>query len=551
MKNFGYRPLFAAAVSVALLLPSLTSPVMAQTYTKLYTLGTNPGDPINPSAIGSMSQGRDGRFYTTSQYGGANSQAEGSAFAFTTAGVPARLWDFGNYPLPNSPWSGLTMGTDGNFYGTTSSGGTHISGTVFKLTNTGGFTTLWNFTGGTDQGVPESGPVLGRDGNLYGTVEGVYSGTYGAAYKITPTGVLKTIHVFTFTDGATPYQPILGLDGFFYGIARSGGANKLGVVFRMSAAGAVKVLHNFAGYPSDGSQPVGTLVQGNDGTLYGTTYAGGTKNAGSIFKISPAGTGFAILHNFDRSINVNDGGQPLSGLALGTDGNLYGTSSVGGSKNAGSLFKITPAGRYTPLYSACAVVCSDGFSPQTPMLQHTNGKFYGLMRGNSLSGSVVYSLNVNLGAFVSLVTTTGAVGSSIQILGQGFIGTSTVNVGGTKANFVVVSDTYITATVPAGTSGFVSVATTAGTLNSSRKFFVVPTFTSFTPASGPVASKIMVTGKGLTQASKVTVGGKAATFVVNSDTQLTITVPVGAVTGKIAITTPGGVAASKTSFTVT
>jgi uncharacterized repeat protein (TIGR03803 family) len=119
----------------------------------------------------------------------------------------------------------------------------------------------------------------------------------------------------------------------------------------MSFAGEVKVLHNFAGYPSDGAQPIGTLAQGNDGTLYGTTYVGGTKNVGSIFKISPAGTGFAILHNFDRTISINDGGQPLSGLAVGTDGNLYGTTSVGGSKNAGSLFKITPAGQYTPLCS--------------------------------------------------------------------------------------------------------------------------------------------------------------------------------------------------------
>lgn len=551
MKNFGYRSTLISLVTNALLLSALTIPAMAQTYTRLYTLGTNSGDPINPSAIGSMSQGRDGRVYTTSQYGGANSQREGSAFAFTPTGVLARVWDFGNYPLPNSPWSGLTMGIDGNFYGTTSSGGTHISGTVFKLSNTGVFTTLWNFTGLTDQGDPQSGPVLGRDGNLYGTVVGVYSGTYGAAYKITPTGVIKTIHAFTFTDGATPYQLILGLDGFFYGIARSGGSNKMGVVFRMSSAGAVKVLHNFAGYPSDGAQPIGTLAQGNDGTLYGTTYVGGTKNVGSIFKISPAGTGFAILHNFDRTISINDGGQPLSGLAVGTDGNLYGTTSVGGSKNAGSLFKITPAGQYTPLYSACAVVCTDGFSPATPMLQHTNGKFYGLMRGNSIGGSVLYSLNVNLGPFVSLLTTTGAVGSSIQILGQGFIGTSAVNLGGTKANFSVVSDTYITATVPAGTSGFVSVTTTGGTLTSSRKFFVAPVFTSFTPASGTVGSKIVVTGKGLTQASKVTIGAKAATFVVNSDTQVTVTVPVGAVTGKIAITTPGGIATSKTSFTVT
>jgi uncharacterized repeat protein (TIGR03803 family) len=545
------RSLSMFAVALTLMLSAFTIQAGGQTYTKLYTLGTNTNDPINPSFIGLMSQGRDGRLYTTSQFGGANSQHEGTAFAFTTTGTLTRLFDFGNYPAPNSPWSGLTMGTDGNFYGTTTSGGTHISGTVFRVTDTGLSTTLWNFTAGTDEGDPQSAPVLGRDGNFYGTVAGVYAGTYGTAYKITTAGVLKTIHAFAYTDGATPYQLILGLDGFFYGVTRGGGTHNLGVVFRMSTAGAVKVLHTFAGYPTDGGEPLGTLVQGNDGTLYGTTYVGGTKNIGSIYKISPTGTGFAILHNFDRTVDFTQGSGPLSGMALGTDGNLYGTTGTGGTKNAGTLFKITPSGQFTTLYNACSVVCTDGFSPQTPMLQHTNGKFYGLMRGNSLGGGAVYSLNVGLAPFVNLMTTTGAVGSSIQILGQGFIGTSAVNVGGTKASFVVVTDTYITATVPAGTSGFVTVTTTAGTLTSSRKFFVTPTFTSFTPASGAVGSKIVVTGKGLKQASKVTVGGKAATYVVNSDTQVTVTVPVGAVTGKIAITTPGGVATSKTAFTVT
>jgi uncharacterized repeat protein (TIGR03803 family) len=137
-------------------------------------------------------------------------------------------------------------------------------------------------------------------------------------------------------------------------------------------------------------------------------------------------------------------------MALGNDGNLYGTASIGGKNNAGALFKITPAGQYSTLYSFCSQnSCQDGFAPETPMLQHTNGEFYGLTRGNSNGGSVVFSLNTGLGPLVSLVSVWGKVGTDIQILGQGFNGTTAVKLGGTAANFNIVSDTYMTATVPA------------------------------------------------------------------------------------------------------
>jgi uncharacterized repeat protein (TIGR03803 family) len=525
--------------------------VNAQTYNVLYSLGSHANDPLNPAAIGLISQGRDGRLYTSAQLGGSHNSGE--AFAFTPAGALGDLFDFSPYPNPVSPWSGLTMGTDGNFYGTTTSGGTHGVGTVFKVPASGGsMTVLWNFTGGTDEGTPESSLALGLDGNFYGTTAGVYAGTYGTAFKITPKGVLTTIHPFKFTDGATPYGLILGLDGNFYGVARGGGANSLGVVFRMSKAGVVKVLHSFAGYPTDGANPVGTLAQANDGTLYGTTYLGGSGKAGTVFKISPTGTGYAVLHHFDRTININDGVQPLAGMAYGTDGNLYGTASLGGHNNGGALFKITPGGTYSTVYSLCSVAgCTDGLSPQTAMVQHTSGKLYGETRGNSLGGGVLFSLNAGLGPFASLVLWQGKVGASIQILGQGFTGTTSVKVGGTTAPFSVVSDTYLTATVPAGTSGLVTVTTPGGTLTSTHKYVVLPTITGFSPSGGgPVGSSAIITGKGLIQTTKVTFGSKVASFVVNSDTQITAIVPTGAVTAKISITTPGGKASSPTAFTV-
>jgi uncharacterized repeat protein (TIGR03803 family) len=539
------RTMFLILTTSLLLAVSLAS---AQTYSVLYTLGGHTADPLNPGAIGLISQGRDGNLYTTAQFGGSHNS--GTAFVFTPGGALTRLFDFSPYPSPVAPWSGLTMGTNGNFYGTTTSGGTHSVGTVFTMTPTGSTTFPWNFTGGTDDGTPEAAPVLGLDGNLYGTTAEVYAATYGIAYKMTPAGKFTLIHTFDYTHGFTPYQLILGLDGYFYGVTRAGGTSGLGIVYRMSKGGAVKVLHNFTGYPNDGNLPIGTLVQANNGTLYGTTYQGGSANTGTVFKISPSGTGYAVLYHFNRTAHPNDGTLPYAGLTLGTDGNLYGNTNSGGTKNAGLLFQITPAGAYTTLYNFCSVTCADGFGPQVALIQHTNGKFYGDTAGNSLGGGALFSLDMGLAPFANLVLWQGKVGQSIQVLGQGFTGTTGVKVGGTAATFNVVSDTYLTATVPAGSSGPVTVATPGGTLTSLRQYKVLPTVSGFSPTSGTVGSSVVITGTGLIQTSKVTFGTKVAVFTINSDTHVTATVPTGAVNSKISITTPGGKASSAATFTV-
>ena len=556
MKSFSSPS--SVGIVAALLIASvcIVVPAQAQTYTPLYNLGSTSGDPMNPVPFSQIVQGRDGRLYSTTSVGGSNNA--GAAFAITTGGSLSVLYNFPKYSAPTAPLSGLTLGTDGLFYGTTSTGGAHIVGTVFKLTDTGSYTNLWDFTGtGTDEGLPEAPLVLGADGYFYSTTEGVYTGTAGTAYKISTKGVLKTLHAFLGTpgnDGATPYAILLGLDANFYGVSRLGGVNNFGTIFKMTKAGKVTILHSFAGGVTDGSIPVGGLVQANDGTLYGTTYGGGTKNWGVVFKILPTGKGYTVLHNFDRTADINDGIQPLGALTLGTDGNVYGTTGGGGHQNAGAIFRVTPAGAYSTLYSFCAVAgCKDGFFPQTGMVQHTNGKFYGVTEsgGTNVNGGEYYSLDVGLNPFVSLVAVWGKVGDTIEILGQGFSGTTSVKLGGSSASFTVVSDTYLTAKVPDGSSGFVTVATPSGTLTSSRKFFVTPLVTGFSPASGPVGSQVVITGKGLIQATKVAFGSKSASFTVNSDTQVTATVPAGAVTNKITITTPGGKASSKTKFTVT
>jgi hypothetical protein len=204
----------------------------------------------------------------------------------------------------------------------------------------------------------------------------------------------------------------------------------------------------------------------------------------------------------------------------------------------------------TILYSFCAVSgCTDGFLPETPLVQHTNGKFYGNTIGN---GGVFYSLDVGLAPFAGLVTWSGKVGKAVEVLGQGFTGTTVVSFNGVHATFAVVSDTYLTATVPTGAlTGTVTVTTPTGALKSNRKFLVTPQLKSFAPASGIVGASVTITGVSLTQATKVTIGGKAATFTANSDTQITATIPAGAKTGqKIIITTPGGSVTSATTLTV-
>ena|SRR5579859_6453262 len=521
-----------------------------QTYHVLYSFGTNAGDPKNPQTNGLMSQGRDGNLYSTTSVGGSFNL--GAAFFFTPTGTLTKLSDF-----KNSPLGGLNLGFDGNLYGTTSTGGTTGAGTVFKITPAGQLTTLWNFksTDGANPGYP---PLQGQDGSFYGSAPGGTLG-YGLLYKIS-SGALSPFATFNATNGNNPNLPTQGTDGNCYGTARFGGVHGYGcgigcgVLYKVSPNGTVTALHSFGGYPSDGAIPAGVLVQANDGNFYGTTYSGGAHNLGSVFRMTPAGQ-LTTLYSFCSLAGCVDGKNPYVGLIAGTDGNLYGTSQ-GGAHNAGAIFKVTPTGTLTVLYSFCSVTaCADGFFPQTPLMQHTNGKFYGVTESggaNGLNGGVFYTLDVGLKPFVNVAAWMGRVGKTVGILGQGFTGATTVSFNGTPATFNISSDTYLTAVVPNGaTTGPVMVTTTTGSLKSNRKFLVIPTIASFAPLSGPVGTSVVITGTSFTGATVVSFGGVPATsFSVDSDSQITATVPTGAVTGKIQIKTPGGVATSQDSFTV-
>ena len=374
---------------------------------------------------GVLSQGTDGNFYGASSQGG----TYGQLFGVSPSGTLGQIYGFcfaANCADGGYPYGGLVLGADGNLYGTTSAGGAHGWGTIFKVTTTGALTTLYSFCSApdcADGASPYAGLVLGTDGNFYGTTAGDGTNNHGTVFRITPSGAFKALYQFCVssvpwcTDGSVPAGGVVqGMDGDFYGTTRNGGSEAYfcfngvdfgcGTVFKITRSGALTTLYNFSG--ADGQYPYAGLVQGTDGNLYGTTSSGaGNSFAGTVFKISSAGT-LTSLHTFCGSVNCPDGSQPHAGLVQGTDGNFYGSTEYGGAGNSGTLFSITSSGALTTLYSFCASgSCVDGYDPLAGLIQGTDGGFYGTTAFGGSGGGTVFSLSMGLGPFVKTLPTSG------------------------------------------------------------------------------------------------------------------------------------------------
>jgi len=441
------------------------------TFTILYNFGSHNGDPLYPEDQGVIAQGRDGNLYSSTGVGGTYNL--GTAFKITTTGELTVLYNFDD-PKDEygGPSSGLALGTDGNFYGACIYCGENGYGTAFKIDPSGELTNLRYFTGQNEDAYPHAPPIQGSDGDFYGTASGDFYGNGGEVYKMNSSGSKVTLFEFQHAQGAAPVDPLVqGTDGNFYGTANAGGntscgGNGCGVVFRITPDGRHTVLHDFD--VSDGAYPVAPLVEGGDGNFYGTVPQGGADyDYGTAFKITPSGK-FTLLHIFN---GYSDGRFPTAALMQATDGNFYGTTWQGGSAKSGVIYRITPNGKFSVLYNFDGTTSA---YPLVTLVQHTNGKLYGdTFEGGAYNYGTFFSLDLGLGPFVSLVSTSGKVGKSIGVLGQGFTGTTAVSFNGTPAKFKVVSDTYLTATVPAGaTTGFVTVSTPGGKLKSNKEFRV-------------------------------------------------------------------------------
>ncbi len=453
---------------------------VGQTFTTLVNFsGINGSGP----SLMSMVQGVDGSLYGTTTGGGASSN--GTVFKLSKEAKLRTLYSFCSQaavrtaiiPIPALLW--LPMA---NLYGTTKFGGEFTCtfygtcGTIFKITPTGSFTTLFSFDE-ADGELPIANMTQAQGGELFGTTSLGGSGGCdlgcGTIFKIATEGTLLTLYNFDHLDGQGPFAGLAqSMDGNFYGTTYAGGTYGAGTVFSMTPQGVLSTLHDF-GAVGDGSYPYAGLVASLDGNFYGATIDGGASKWGVIFRIASS-EDFTILHSF----GLSDGGQPYS-LMQGTDGNFYGTTNYGGNLSCrppfgcGTVFQITPSGTLTTLH---AFALSDGAYPTGGLIQATNGTFFGsTSAGGKFSGGTLFSLNVGLGPFVALVRGAARASQHFGILGQGLTNTSAVSLNGLATPFTVKSDTLIEASVPAGaTTGYVTVTTPSGTLTSNKPFVVIP-----------------------------------------------------------------------------
>lgn len=347
---------------------------------------TGSSDGAAPAGV---IQATDGNFYVTTSFGGSTDQ--GAIVRVTPAGIESVFYSFtGNGGIGGSndaaqPYGALVQGADGSLYGTTFLGGANDSGAVFVITPQGSESVLYSLGAGSDGAYPDAGLIQGPDGTFYGTTTAGGVNGQGCVYGVTPQGTERVLYSFAGgKDGASPQGALLrDTAGNLYGTTRQGGAHNRGTVFAIMPGGTESVLYSFTG-GADGGTPVGALVAGKDGDFYGTTSDGGIANVanpsggGTVFRITPTGTA-SVVYAFGGGA---DAAVPLTGLILGNDGKFYGTGSAGGQYSQGAVFSLTTTGQEKVLYSFTGnggiAGSNDGSSPQSPLLETSGGAFYGV-----------------------------------------------------------------------------------------------------------------------------------------------------------------------------
>lgn len=476
---------------IALMLWLVSAPMApAQTFTVLHTF--NGHDGLLPN--GYLAQGYNGNFYESTQGGERGKGTNGNIIEISPTGGFGVLYDFclqQNCPDGSYPIGGLALAPGGNFYGVTFEAG---AGTIFNITPGGKLTTLYSFCSenGCPHGKgPEAGLTLGANGNFYGTTFSGGSGDGGAGggtlFEITPAGTLTTLYNFcslsNCPDGEYPYAAVVqGSNGSIFGTTYWGGTHNAGTVFEYTRAGKLITLYSIVNTPGATftAGPLG-LVQATDGSIYGFTDYGGKTGNGTIFRISTSGK-FTTLYSFCSKPGCPDGMGPI-GLLQGTDGNLYGTTVYGGTGipacfgyACGTIFEMTPEGKLTTLYNFCTEEgCLDGAAADAMSLG-TDGTFYGTTQsGGGIGYGTVYRFAVGLPPFVEANPNFSKVGLPVAILGNNLTGTTSVTFNGISAAFTVEADTLIKATVPRdATAGYVTVTTPNGVLTSNVPFQVIP-----------------------------------------------------------------------------
>jgi len=325
-----------------------------------------------------------GNLYGTTFNGGAANA--GVVYRLDTTGHATVLYSFTGGADGDKPVAGVIRDSAGNLYGTASYGGTANAGVVYKLDTTGHETLLYTFTGGADGDCPMAGVIRDSAGNLYGTTQG--GGTGGVVYKLDSTGHETVLYSFTGgADGDAPWAGVIGDSaGNLYGTTYGGGATGRGTVYKVDSTGHETVLYSFP-VGTDGGDPYAGVIGDSAGNLYGTTTSGGTANAGVVYKVDGAGHE-TVLYTFTGGA---DGGGPYAGVIRDSNGNLYGTTYHGGTAGAGVVYKLDTVGQETVLYSFTGG--ADGGVPNG-VIRDPAGNLYGTTSGGGTANAgVVYKLD--------------------------------------------------------------------------------------------------------------------------------------------------------------
>jgi len=388
--------------------------------------------------------------------------------------------------------SGLVGGANGEYLA--SGGGANNAGAILEIGSHDTLTTLYSFCSqiACEDGSSPYALVQGANGNLYGASRSGGTCCGVTIFKITPNGTFTTLYISCVEAGCPTGASglVQAASGDLYGTTPGGGSQLCpggcGTVFKIPPGGTFTTIYDFCTQndcPAGTPYPVGALVQATNGYLFGTTNSGGAYGEGSVYKITPNGT-LTTLYSFCSQPSCIDGGKPTAGLVQATDGNLYGTTTWGGlyeSASGGTIFRITPEGTLTTIYNFCQGGCADGYYPQAGLIQGTDGNLY----GTTLYGG-----------------TTGA--------GSGEFGWGTVF----------------------------------------KLSIGVGPFVETRPAIGTVGEVVAIVGYGLKGATSVTFNGIPATILYDAPTVIYAKVPTGATTGKVQVVTPEGTLASNVAFGV-
>jgi uncharacterized repeat protein (TIGR03803 family) len=411
---------------IALLAAALQNPAAAQGFSlqTLYSFCTQPRcvDGKGPG-YGSLVEDSSGNLYGTTQHGGRKNA--GTVFQLDGSGTESVLHNFCTQSQCSDgrrPLGGVVISTAGNLgrsgliYGTTHgrgslTGGARSPGGVFAILTDGQEVTLTAFCDSSTPDCagefPTASLLVDAAGSFYGTTSwggtNYLAGFYccGTVFKVVPGQPQTVLYSFCSaadcSDGARPEAPLIADgSGNLYGTTVYGGRDGGGTVFEITAGGTEKVLYNFCSalYCTDGLYPHSGLVMDGSGNLYGTTTQGGQHNGGTVFKLTPGGSE-TVLYSFCAASGCGDGSSPQAGLVMDGSGNLYGTTESGGSKVGGTVFQVTPDGQETVLYSFCSVAqCCDGKAPRAGLLMDKSGNLFGTTskRGANGIGGTVFKL---------------------------------------------------------------------------------------------------------------------------------------------------------------